>query len=169
MSDQIHCLLCGSVLHKKMIESRERDECPICGWVYYPQLKVTAGVVVEKEGKILLVKRNMDPWKSCWYLPAGFVENDESPHDAAEREAHEETGLEIMAGKLIDVVFYNDDPRGNGIVILYEGIIKGGSIKKNSEALDIQFISKNKVKYLNLAGGSHNVFILKWLGKISSG
>lgn len=157
------------MLNKKKIETRERFVCPTCGWVYYPQLKVTAGVVVEKEGKILLVKRNIDPWKSCWYLPAGFVENDESPHNAAEREALEETGFKIEAKKLLDVLFYNDDPRGNGILILYKGIIMGGLIRENSEAMDIQFLSKDQVKYIDLAGGSHNVFILKWSSKISSG
>jgi len=169
MKKQLYCQSCGSILQKKLIEARERNECPICGWVYYPQLKVTAGVLVEKEGKILLVQRNIDPWKSCWYLPAGYVEDDEPPRIAAEREALEETGFEIETGAIKDVLFYNDDPRGNGILILYQGKIISGAITKNKEAMDIRFFSIAEIDNIKLAGGSHDISIRNWSREYPTG
>jgi len=95
MKDQLHCLLCGKMLQPILIEARMRQKCNDCGWIYYPQLKVTAGVMVEAEGRILLVQRGNDPWKNHWYLPAGYVEDDESPRHTAEREAFEKLVMKL--------------------------------------------------------------------------
>lgn len=116
-----------------------REVCPVCQWIFYPQLKVTASVLVVREGKILLVQRAKEPWKGYWYLPAGYVENDETPRMAAEREAEEETGFSIISKDLIDTYFYDDDPRGNGLLILYSGTISSGEIRNNAEAMAIEF------------------------------
>ena len=157
-----YCLLCGNELNQRSIEGREREVCQQCGWIKYDQLKVTAGVLVERDNKILLVKRAIEPWKGFWYLPAGFVENDESPSEAAEREGFEETNLIISAIRLIDVYFYNDDPRGNGLLILYSGIITSGTEKLTPEVQEISFFSRQEIQSLKLAGGSHNLAILEW-------
>lgn len=162
-----YCLLCGTKLIQQPIEGREREICQRCGWIKYDQLKVTAGVLVERENKVLLVKRAIQPWRGYWYLPAGFVEADESPREAAEREGFEETNLKISATLLLNVYFYNDDPRGNGLLILYSGIITSGTVKSNHEVQVISFFSRDEIQSLELAGGSHNLAILDWVsGKL---
>jgi 8-oxo-dGTP diphosphatase len=158
------CIQCGHPLNKRNIENRIRDVCENCGWISYDQLKATAGVFLVEGERLLLVKRAIDPWKGYWYLPAGFIESDESPIQAAEREGKEETCLEIKALSLIDVYFYNDDPRGNGLLILYSGKIMGGEIGTNDEADEIRFFSPSEIAVLNLAGGGHDVAIHSWLG-----
>jgi 8-oxo-dGTP diphosphatase len=160
-----YCLTCGSKLIKKKIEEREREICPQCGWIKYDQLKVTAGVLIEDGKKILLVKRAIDPWKGYWYLPAGYVENDEHPKSAAERECFEETNLKIKAGNLVNVYFYDDDPRGNGLLILYAGTIEGGEIKPNQEATEIRYFGYDEIESQRIAGGSHNIAIQDWVSK----
>jgi ADP-ribose pyrophosphatase YjhB (NUDIX family) len=162
-----YCLNCGHRLETQIIENRERDVCPVCGRINYVQLKVTAGMLVVQASKLLLVQRAIEPWKGYWYLPAGYVENDETPIHAAEREAQEETGLEINAENLEDIYFYNDDPRGNGLLILYSGRVAGGKIKINSEAEEIRFFYPDEINSLKLAGGSHNIAIRDWLTKLS--
>lgn len=162
-----YCLLCGNELSRRSIEGREREVCQHCGWIKYDQLKVTAGVLVEKDNKVLLVKRAIQPWRGYWYLPAGFVENDESPRDAAEREGFEETNLKISTGHLINIYFYKDDPRGNGLLILYSGIITCGEEKLSSEVQEISFFSHKEVRSLKLAGGSHNLAIHEWASRMS--
>ena len=44
------------------------------------------GVYV-KNGKILLLKRNVEPFKGCWHVVGGHVDEDESLKDAVIRES----------------------------------------------------------------------------------
>jgi ADP-ribose pyrophosphatase YjhB (NUDIX family) len=59
------------------------------------------GVFV-RDGKILLLKRNVEPFKGCWHVVGGHVEEDESLKDAMIREFREETGLNVAVGGIID-------------------------------------------------------------------
>jgi ADP-ribose pyrophosphatase YjhB (NUDIX family) len=59
------------------------------------------GVFV-RDGKILLLKRNVEPFKGCWHVVGGHVEEDESLKDAVIREFREETGLNVAVGGIID-------------------------------------------------------------------
>lgn len=53
-------------------------------------------VIFEREGKILLGKRQNTTYYDGWYgLPAGHVEFNELPKEAAIREAKEEVGLDV--------------------------------------------------------------------------
>jgi 8-oxo-dGTP diphosphatase len=72
---------------------------------------VTADVIIEMEGGIVLVQRRNPP--HGWALPGGFVERGETVAQAARREAKEETGLDVELTCLLGV--YSDpkrDPRG---------------------------------------------------------
>jgi 8-oxo-dGTP diphosphatase len=61
--------------------------CPECGQGL-PIIGITIDLIVEHEGKIVLVKRR----KHGWALPGGFVDYDETLEEAAVREAKEELG-----------------------------------------------------------------------------
>lgn len=121
------------------MDSREREICPACGWVYYLQLKVGAGVLIEKDDQILLLQRAHEPWKEAWNIPAGYVEADEHPKDAAKREVFEETGLVVEIGELLKAYYYSDDPRGNGVALIYKAEVLGVSCEStmNQARLDI--------------------------------
>lgn len=158
-----YCLLCGSKMETRVIENRDREICPACGWIYYEALKVSAGVRIEKGGKLLLVQRGINPWKGKWYLPAGFVEVDEEPYQGAIREALEETGLQVKIKNLAKVYTYTDDPRGSGIVVLYDAEILGGDLRLTPETLDAGFFSKDELEKMELAGTSARKQVDDWL------
>jgi 8-oxo-dGTP diphosphatase len=159
-----HCLECGTTLQSKQMDGFERLVCPACGWVFYPQLKVGAGGLIENDGKVLLVKRGISPWRGYWYLPAGFLEADETPLQAAEREVYEETGLKVHAKRLRDVYYYDDDPRGNGLLILYDCDVIGGELRPNLEALEARFFAVDEIPP-NLASSAHVQAVGQWVSQ----
>ena len=73
----------------------EKNVCPNCGHITerYKNPLPTVDVIVDINGKVVLVKRKNPPL--LWALPGGFIDYGESSEDAAVREIREETGLEI--------------------------------------------------------------------------
>ncbi|MCX6045988.1 MAG: NUDIX hydrolase [Chloroflexi bacterium] len=49
------------------------------------------------QSKILLTRRNHDPYNNFWCLPGGHIDQDEPARAAAIREVQEETGLDFSA------------------------------------------------------------------------
>jgi len=159
------CLLCGTPLEVKLIEGRDREFCPACGWINYEHLKVSAGCRVEKNGQLLLVKRRNPPFKETWHLPSGYVEGDEEPAAAAVRETREETGLDVSAGRLVGAYYYDDDERGNGVVLFYDAMILSGQLGVSDETLEVRFFAPAELNALPLAGMSAAHSIRDWLAE----
>ena len=156
---------CGSVLVRILDGGRFREICENCGWMYYEQLKATAGLLVEHEKKVLLVKRAQEPWKDKWYLPAGYLEIDESPEQGAVREVLEETGVRTEIVQLLGIYPYNDDPRGNGFLILYKAIPISEKFILSAESADCAYFDAHTAPNLPLAGMAHRAAILDWVRK----
>lgn len=99
---------------------RTKRVCPACGHETeeYRNPKPTVDVIVEIDGKILLVRRKNPPFG--WAIPGGFIDYGESAETAAVREIREETGVEISG--LIQFHCYSDprrDPRHHTVTIVF--------------------------------------------------
>jgi 8-oxo-dGTP diphosphatase len=129
---------------------------------------VSAAVRIVKEGKLLLVQRGIEPWKNAWYMPAGYLEVDEDPRECAKREALEETGFEVNVGNLLGIYTYEDDPRGNGIVLLYQGEITGGEIRPNREMLQVHFFFPEELDGLTFSGAGGGKQIEDWVKEVAA-
>jgi 8-oxo-dGTP diphosphatase len=115
----------------------------------YKYSKVTIDAAIIREGKILLVKRNKNPFKNRWALPGGFVEYGEKVENAVIREVLEETGLKVEIKKLFGV--YSDpnrDPRGHTVTIVYLMNVVGGKLESGDDACDAKFFELEKLPEL---------------------
>jgi 8-oxo-dGTP diphosphatase len=134
-SADIHfCPRCGSPVGHEFVYHRDRPVCPSCGWIHFPDPKVAAGVLVEQDGRVLLVRRVHQPFQGFWTLPAGFVDADEDPARAAERECLEETGLTIQVTGILDIRWGREHPRGADFIIFYRGQVTGGTLHAGDDA-----------------------------------
>jgi 8-oxo-dGTP diphosphatase len=85
--------------------------CASCGCTQYHNSKPCAGALVVKDGRVLLSKRGIEPFKGCWDIPGGFLEPGEHPQDGMLREIKEETGLDV---RVIDLLGVYMDQYGDG-------------------------------------------------------
>ncbi len=119
-----------------------RRVCPACGLVAFRDPKVAAAVLIEDAARrVLLVQRKWNPMQGYWSLPAGFVDYDESPEAAARRECREETGLELKALQLLDIVYGREHEQGADIVIIYRGQAASGILAASDDASGAAFFA----------------------------
>lgn len=135
--DMEYCPKCATILESRSTGDRPRPTCPACGFVFYLNPVVGAGALVEKEGRVVLVRRGMGPKAGYWSLPAGYVEADEMAEDAAVREMEEETGLEIEIDDLLGVYSFGREPQ-TGVLILYSAHPIGGELRAGDDAQEVQ-------------------------------
>ena len=86
-----------------------------------------------KDEKVLLLKRANEPFKGCWGLVGGNVEEGEQLIQALKREFKEETNLDIEVGRLIDVRIEKTFDRIKRI-FTFEVTAARGLIRLNSES-----------------------------------
>lgn len=141
------CPNCGAPTHQQPHSGRLRPVCPACGHVVYFDPKVAVVVWIQEGDKLLLIQRAQDPGKDKWALPAGFVEHDEAPEDAAIREVEEETGLLVKIDRLLDV-FPKRDHGLADIVIAYAATITGGTLRPDDDAAAAGWFSRENLPEL---------------------
>jgi ADP-ribose pyrophosphatase YjhB (NUDIX family) len=88
-------------------DTRQRAVCPACQTIHYENPLNVVGTVPfwgQHGEKVLLCKRNIEPRKGFWTLPAGFMELGESTAEGAARETDEEAGADIQLLGLFTVM-----------------------------------------------------------------
>lgn len=111
-----YCPRCGGALVTRLHHHDEpaRQVCQRCGRVYYDNSKPTACALVVRHGRVLLVRRAIQPALGLWDIPGGFLEAGEHPEAGVVRELREETGLDITITRLLGIYIgayvYGDEP-----------------------------------------------------------
>ncbi len=95
----------------------------------YPRPAVTVDCVVfgmdEEDLKVLLIRRDVEPFQGHWAFPGGFIRMDEDLEGAARRELAEETGLErVFLEQLYTFGDVQRDPRGRVVSVAYYALVK---------------------------------------------
>jgi 8-oxo-dGTP diphosphatase len=118
-----------------------------------PEATVAAIVtnIVGSEARILLTRRNVEPFRGRWCLPGGHIERNESAGDAIVREVKEETGLTFNArffGYFNEII-----PQHNihAVVLVFEGRGMGELSAEPGEVADIGWFAIDEALSLPLA------------------
>ena len=123
--------------------------------LYPKQPVVGVGAVVICDGKILLEKRKNEPGRGKWSIPGGLVELGEGVEQTVVREVMEEAGLAVEKPSLIDIVDNvtrdrNGEIRYHFVIIDFFVKLKGGTLKAQSDAEELKWVSFDEVEKYDL-------------------
>jgi 8-oxo-dGTP diphosphatase len=123
----------------------------------YPDRPVVGvGAVVMKEGKVLLVKRGIDPSKGLWAIPGGSLKLGETLQAGAEREIMEETAITIKAKDPVysfDFFERDDDGRVRFHYVIVDMIADyiTGEVLGGDDALEARWVSQGELKEMEVS------------------
>ena len=88
-----YCPSCGS--NGITFDSFKKFYCKKCNFIYFHNVAVAAGAVLEYDCRIVLVRRRREPGSGKLDLPGGFIDPNESAEGALKREVKEELSIEL--------------------------------------------------------------------------
>ncbi len=105
-------------------------------------------ILLDGEGRVLLVRRAHDPHGGTWDVPGGFLEEGEAPVDGLRRELREETGLEVEPGRFVDALL---DRYGTGedaattLNLYWEATAAGGEAEAGDDAAEVRWFPRDEL------------------------
>jgi ADP-ribose pyrophosphatase YjhB (NUDIX family) len=154
-----YCADCGTTTVLKRVGNQELNVCPECQRIFFRNPKLVVTGLVEEDGRVLLVLRDIEPGRGLWGLPGGYVDWNEHPEAAMVRECEEETGAMVRAEGLISVehILMGDE----GIVMLaYRATLLGGEVRAGDEVQQVGWFDPDGLP--PLAFSSHRAVLEHW-------
>lgn len=144
------CPVCGGGLSERQMKEQEpaRLVCNACRYVFYLDPKVVACTIVELDGKVLLLKRGIEPEIGKWVLPGGYVDRGEAVPAAAVRETEEECGIRVAVDDLHGVYSY---PGRIPVVVVYLARLVSGKLVPGDESLEAALFTRENIPWRQLA------------------
>lgn len=145
-----HCTACGGSIEMKIPpdDDHVRAVCSQCGLVHYSNPKLVVGTIPEMDDKILLCRRNIEPRKGFWTLPAGYLENGESVQDGAVRETLEEAiaDVEIIAPyRMFNIVPVNQ------IYMMFRARMLSDHFGPTPESIEVRLFEESEIPWDEIA------------------
>jgi ADP-ribose pyrophosphatase YjhB (NUDIX family) len=164
------CNQCGSAVKHSVPadgDTRVRAICPSCGVVHYQNpLNVVGCIPVMDDGRILLCKRNIEPRRGKWTLPAGFMELDETTAQGAARETDEEAGADIEMGRLFSVISV---PRVGQVHLFYCARLRSDVFNPGHETMEARLFDPQDIPWDELAFRTVSTTLERYLEDTASG
>jgi ADP-ribose pyrophosphatase YjhB (NUDIX family) len=145
-----HCRVCGRPASYSIPadDNRERAVCTVCGEIHYENPINVVGTVPVWDRQVLLCRRNIEPRRGLWTLPAGFLELGETTEEGARRETDEEAGARIeMLGlfTLLNVVAVGQ------VHLFYRARLLDTRFDPGPETIEAQLFDEHEVPWDELA------------------
>lgn len=160
------CPVCATAMGMAHEHGVLRPTCPACGWIWYRNPVPAAGVLLVRDGAVMMVRRRFDPRAGFWCLPAGFMEAGETPEQTAQRELQEETGVIAQLTGLFGVYAGFDDPRVRAVLILYTGVVTGGEERAGDDADELGWFPLDALPH-DIAFQSHRQALAELLERLA--
>ena len=107
---------------------------------------VGVGAVIVERGRVLLVRRGREPLKGEWSLPGGMLELGEGLEAGVVREVREETGLEVEAVELVELLDRihreGERVRYHYVIADYLCRVTGGVLQAASDAEAVRWVER---------------------------
>ena len=129
-------------------DTRERAICTVCHMVHYENPLNVVGTVPVWGDQVLLCKRNIEPRKGKWTLPAGFMELGETTEQGAARETREEAGAEFTVQALFTVMSV---PRVGQVHLYYLAQLSHDRFDPGHETQEARLFSEAEIPWNELA------------------
>ena len=146
-----YCSRCGASLRFGSIEGEDRHRlaCEACGFIAYvnPRLVVTT-IPVTDDGRVVLLRRGIEPGLGWWAQPGGFLEVDETVTEGAVRETLEETGLIVSPGEILGLYSRLE---AAVVVLAFEAAVVGGEAATSPEALEVRAFAPDDIPWPGIA------------------
>jgi 8-oxo-dGTP diphosphatase len=159
-----YCPVCGGPLESRVLKATEpkRLVCETCGFVFYLDPKLAVGTIItDDEGRIVLVRRAIEPGYGKWVFPGGYVDRGEEVQLAAVREAREECGLDVRIERLLNIYSY---PGRAPVIVVYIAHLIGGCLSCDDEGLEARFFEKTAIPWDELAFRSTREALREFVG-----
>jgi len=160
------CSDCGSRTQPRLVGTRTLDACPGCGRIFFRDPKVVVTALVEREGRVLLVRRDIEPGRGLWGMPGGYVDWDEHPEAAMVRECREETGVEVVGEGLISVQHVSLGQGEGAVVLSYRARLLRGQAEARDETQEVGWFSPHELP--RLAFATHGAVLQAWARDVKS-
>jgi ADP-ribose pyrophosphatase YjhB (NUDIX family) len=144
------CSQCGSPVKQEIpeMDNRLRYVCPACKTIHYENPKVIAGALPIHDGRILLCKRAIEPRHGYWTLPAGFMENEETTPQAAQRETLEEANARVSVHHLISMI---DVPYISQVHMFFHATLDDLDFSAGEESLEVDLFKPSEIPWDEIA------------------
>lgn len=146
-----HCRSCGTAVVYRVPDdgdTRERAVCPQCGTIHYENPLNVVGTIPHLGDKVLLCKRNIEPRKGKWTLPAGFMELEETTAEGAARETVEEAGAHFEMEGLFSVL---NVARVGQVHLFYTARLLSDHLDPGHETMEARLYSEADIPWDEIA------------------
>src|SRR5437762_3420245 len=151
------CPRCGGAFERRLLKTGEPERlvCTKCEFVFYIDPKIAVGTIIrtgtgtaDSPGRIVLVRRAIEPGYGKWVFPGGYVDRGEPLIEAAVREAREECGLDVRIDGLVNIYSYAGR---TPVIVVYAATALAGSLMHDDEQLEAAEFTRESIPWGELA------------------